>query len=87
MKENQDYSSAAFEKKNTYYGDDLGVVWSAEHTSFRVWAPTAEAVYVNLFQSGTDGADDCLRRIAMKADANGTWTAMAAGNLNGVYYT
>ena len=71
----------------TYTGDDLGAVWSAEETRFRVWAPTADAVYVNLYAGGTEGEEDLLEQIAMTADANGTWTAEKEGDLNGTYYT
>ena len=47
------YSSQSFEEKYTYTGCDLGAQWSAQKTVFRVWAPTAENVTVNLYRSGT----------------------------------
>ena len=81
------YSTEDFEMEYTYTGDDLGAVWSAEETRFRVWAPTADAVYVNLYAGGTEGEEDLLEQIAMTADANGTWTAEKEGDLNGTYYT
>ena len=81
------YSSADFEDAYTYTGDDLGATWTAEKTSFRVWAPTASAVTVNLYASGTAGTDDLTGQLPMTADANGTWTAEQEGDLNGVYYT
>ena len=40
------YSTADFEDRYTYEGDDLGAVWTKEQTVFRVWAPTAESVSV-----------------------------------------
>ena len=81
------YSSEAFEAEFTYTGDDLGAAWTAEETFFRVWAPTAEAVQLNLYTSGTAGTDDLIECIEMTADVNGTWIAAKEGNLNGVYYT
>ena len=81
------YSTEGFENNFTYTGDDLGAVWTAERTTFRVWAPTASAVSVNLYQSGTRGTDDLIEQIPMTADVNGTWVAEKAGDLNGVYYT
>ena len=81
------YSTEYFEEEYTYTGDDLGATWSAEATAFRLWAPTATAVSVNLYQSGTEGTDDLIESIEMTADVNGTWTATAEGDLNGVYYT
>ncbi|MCI9072837.1 MAG: type I pullulanase [Lachnospiraceae bacterium] len=81
------YSTDAFEADYTYTGDDLGAQWSPESTRFRVWAPTAEEVLLNLYGSGTEGTDDLLEQIAMTADVNGTWTAEKEGDLNGTYYT
>ncbi len=81
------YSSEAFEAEYTYTGDDLGAVWTAEKTSFRLWAPTASSVKVSLYVSGTPGTDDKIQEIEMTPDVNGTWVAEKEGNLNGVYYT
>ena len=81
------YSSQAFEEQYTYSGSDLGAVWTAAKTTFRLWAPTAEDVFVNLYRSGNADADDLLCRIQMHPDKNGTWVAERVGNLSGVYYT
>ena len=81
------FSTDAFEADYTYTGDDLGALWSPESTRFRVWAPTAEEVLLNLYGSGTEGTDDLLEQIAMTADVNGTWIAEKEGDINGTYYT
>lgn len=81
------YSTAEFEKAYTYTGDDLGAVWTKEQTAFRVWAPTADAVTVKLYKSGTAGTEDLLEELPMSVDANGTWIAQKEGDLNGIYYT
>ncbi len=81
------YSSSEFEKAYTYPGKDLGVTWTAEKTSFRLWAPTAEDILINLYQSGTPHNDDLLSQIPMQQDVFGTWTAQEDGDLNGLYYT
>ena len=81
------YSSAEFEELYTYTGDDLGATWTKEKTSFRLWAPTATAVTINLYQSGTPGTEDLIERIDMTADVKGTWVAEKTGDLHGVYYT
>jgi len=81
------YSTDEFEAAYTYTGDDLGAVWSAEKTAFRLWAPTASAVKVNLYESGTAGTEDLLEQVEMVPDVNGTWVADKQGDLNGVYYT
>ena len=81
------YSSQSFEEKYTYRGCDLGVQWTPNKTSFRLWAPTAQQVSVNLYRSGTQEANDLLCRLQMHPDQNGTWVAARFGNLNGLYYT
>ena len=81
------YSSPEFEAKYTYTGTGLGAVWTAEKTSFRLWAPTATAVKVNLYRSGTAGTEDLLEQLEMTADVSGTWVAEKSGDLHGVYYT
>ena len=81
------YSSAEFEAEFTYGGDDLGATWTAEQTSFRVWAPTASDVRINLYTTGNPDANDLFEQIKMEPDVNGTWVAVKAGDLNGVYYT
>lgn len=81
------YSSTAFEEKYTYTGNDLGAVWTPKKTTFRVWAPTAEDVSVNLYRTGMAHADDLLTQLHMTKDVNGTWIAERVGDLNGIYYT
>ena len=79
------YSTSDFEAEFTYAGDDLGATWSAGSTTFRLWAPTAAKVLVNLYSAGNDG--EKLGEYEMTADVNGTWVTTVEGDLNGVYYT
>ena len=81
------YSTEKFEKEFTYSGSDLGATYTPEKTTFRVWAPTADAVTLNLYESGTPGTDDLVEQLPMTADVNGTWIAEKEGDLNGTYYT
>ena len=81
------YSTQKFEEEYTYTGDDLGAIWAKDKTVFKVWAPTAKSVKINLYKSGTEGTDDLIETIDMKSDINGTWTAEKQGDLNGTYYT
>ena len=68
-----------------YDGNDLGAVYTKKGTDFRLWAPTADAVTLCLYQEG-DG--DCLSdTIPMKRDIQGTWAIRVDGDLRHVYYT
>ncbi len=81
------YSSHDFEEKYTYNGTDLGAVWSKDKTCFRLWAPTAKAAWVKLYQSGDPDAGDLLEVLPLKEDLQGTWVTEKTGNLHGIYYT
>ncbi len=73
------------EKFLTYSGNDLGAVYTAEETSFRLWAPSAESVSICLYKQG-DG--DCkISTEQMKRDVDGTWTLRVQGDLDRTYYT
>ena len=81
------YSTAAFEELYTYEGDDLGAAWTKNATTFRVWAPTATAVKINLYETGDYRVNDLKEQIEMTPDINGTWIATVEGDLHGTYYT
>ena len=81
------YGTAKFENAYTYKGNDLGANWSKESTTFRVWAPTAASVKVNLYKSGVTTTSDLIKRVDMEKDVNGTWVATVEGDLHGTYYT
>ena len=81
------YSTQAFEDAYTYDGNDLGAIWSAEETVFKVWAPTAKEVTLNLYKTGEDGADDLLESDPMSSLEKGVWYLKKEGDWNGVYYT
>ncbi|MCM1308249.1 MAG: type I pullulanase [Butyrivibrio sp.] len=81
------FSSEGFENKFTYDGNDLGASWSKASTTFKVWAPTAEAVKVNLYKGGDKSVDDLTESHDMTAGEKGVWSVKVDGDLNGVYYT
>ncbi len=81
------YSTASFEEQFTYTGNDLGANWTIDSTTFRLWAPTATAVKVNLYETGDPANADRTGQLDMTQDVNGTWIVTREGDLNGVYYT
>ena len=83
------YATDRFAAEFTYTGNDLGAHWTEAATTFRVWAPTANAVSVQLYATGSDaevGAKK-LETHPMTQDINGTWLTTVSGDLHGVYYT
>lgn len=77
--------STYFDEELAYDGDDLGAVYTKEKTTFRIWAPTAVEVSLNLYEQG-DG-DNLMETIPMTVDVKGTWVCEKTADLNGVYYT
>lgn len=80
------YSTKEFEDQYTYTGNDLGATYTKEKTTFRVWAPTAKSVKVNIYKSGNDSMADMESQIELTADVNGTWVGEMEGDLAGKYY-
>lgn len=68
-----------------YDGEDLGVKWTPDETSFRLWAPTALKVELRLFDNGENG--EPLALINLRKDINGTWVHIEKGNLENRFYT
>ena len=81
------YSTDEFESKYTYTGTDLGAVWTKDSTTFKVWAPTAEAIEVRFYETGDGRVKNMTEEIPMTEAENGTWVLTKDGDLNGVYYT
>lgn len=68
-----------------YEGNDLGAVYTPKMTRFKVWAPEAEAVKLNLYKEGE--GDNLIERCTMKKSRNGIFTFERQGECNGIYYT
>ena len=67
---------------------ELGAIYTAEKTTFRLWAPVSTNVSINFYTSGNE-IDFTLAResVDMKMTGKGVWEAVVEGDLNGVYYT
>ena len=73
-----------------YYGNDLGATYTPEQTVFKVWAPSASSVTLNLYHTGSDVEHSAGRILSahMKKDSsNGVWSLAVSSDLKGVYYT
>lgn len=81
------FESEQFEKEYYYGGNDLGCTFQEQKTLFRIWAPTAEEVILNLYQSGDAAADDRICEISMQKAEKGTWIARVDSLLTDTYYT
>lgn len=67
-----------------YDGDDLGALVSGAFTRFKLWAPTASRVVLNLFHSG-NGAQ-AYAHVDMQPGEKGIWSSVQPCG-HGTYYT
>lgn len=75
---------------STYSGNDLGANYTKTATTFKVWAPSASNVVLNLYKTGSNseaGAGTISNTAMSKNSSNGVWSYTASGDLNGTYYT
>jgi pullulanase len=79
------YNSDGFNSRYTYSGNDLGATYGSTHTDFRVWAPTASAVYLNTYLWPLQARPQ--HKLAMTRDVNGTWIYSLDGDNDGLIYT
>ena len=76
--------SAEFDHSFYYGGNDLGNIYTPQHTKFRVWAPTASEAKLVTYKKWNDKIGT---EINMQQGEKGTWTAELKGNQKGLFYT
>jgi pullulanase len=77
-----------------YEGDDLGFSYRPHESVFKVWAPTAAAVSVALYDHGSappgqppgENRDAALLHKMERDASTGVWQARVPGDLRGRYY-
>lgn len=67
----------------------MGAVYTKEQTDFKVWAPTAQEVILNLYRTGSDSEEQAglLESKPMRRCEQGIWHTAVRRDLAGVYYT
>jgi len=78
------FDSPEFIENYTYDGDDLGPVIHGDSTTFKVWAPTASKVVLNLFEAGNGGS--AYKSVEMTKGEKGVWEYTESCG-HGTYYT
>ena len=78
------FDSEYFAENYHYDGNDLGAVIDGDTTTFKVWAPTASKVVLNLFQAGNGVA--AYKTVEMTKLEKGVWSYTEPCG-HGTYYT
>ncbi|MEK6265822.1 MAG: alpha-amylase family glycosyl hydrolase [Clostridium sp.] len=71
------------DKESTYYGDDLGAVYTPLSTTFKVWAPTVEKITLLVYENFKD---DKREEYEMTKANKGVWEFVLLGDYKNKYY-
>ena len=86
------YVTPAFEEQYCYDGE-LGAIYRADATEFRVWSPISKTIKLRIYDNGTPVNIDRNRgsneytEYEMTKGEKGVWTCEVEGDLGGKYYT
>ncbi|MED1567662.1 type I pullulanase [Bacillus paramycoides] len=76
--------SEEFDNSFYYGGNDLGNIYTPQHTKFRLWAPTASEAKLVTYKKWSDKIGT---EINMQQGEKGTWITELKGNQKGLFYT
>ncbi len=75
----------SFEDYPVYDGGDLGLTYTAQKSQFKIWAPTATEVILNLYEEGLLG--EPLEKQKLSPGENGVWELTVPGDQKNKFYT
>ncbi len=83
------YSEMSALDQYAYSGNDLGAVYTKASTTFKVWAPTASAVKIKRYTTGSDSESGAsvIETKDMIKGSQGIWSITISGDLKNTYYT
>ncbi|MBA2873857.1 type I pullulanase [Thermaerobacillus caldiproteolyticus] len=71
-----------FDEQFFYNGNDLGVIYTRQQTTFKLWAPTATEVKLKLLEPKT-GKEE---HIPLERTERGVWTVTVFRDIEGMHY-
>jgi pullulanase len=73
----------------TYNGNDLGLSYTPQSSTFKVWSPIAQKVTLRFYKEGVPSKKDkdLLETVDMVRGDNGVWSYTAQGDKKGLFYT
>lgn len=75
----------SFAEYPSFYSEWEEMKYTPQSTNFMLWAPTADAVKVNIYDEGLDGAP--VESKDMQKGKEGQWTLVVNEDLHGKFYT
>ena len=83
MKKLKWLSSMGFEQEY-HYDKPLGAFCGPDGSAIKLWAPTAESVFLHLYPTGN--GSKALETVSMEKGKRGVWSYRTTRNLDGWYY-
>lgn len=80
----QIFRTKAFREQFSYQKDDLGANYEKDKTTFKIWAPTAGEVKLDLYLEGEGGSP--FETVALEMTEAGVYETVVEGDLHGIYY-
>jgi len=74
----------SFDTKFAYDGA-LGAIWQKDKTTFKIWAPLATSVVLNLYKSGN--GDKAFKTVDLEEGERGVFSTELKGDFDKIYYT
>ncbi len=82
---NWKFNHIDFSTYPSYKANDLGVFWSPEKTTIKIWAPTAQMVELRLYKDGVKG--EAYHKTNLQQFESGIWSTVLTGDYEGKFYT
>ena len=77
---------ASFDAYPVYLKDDLGVSYTANQTTVKLWSPNVEEAKINLYKQGNGGEAIAVKSLDYDPKT-GVWQIVLDGNYHNTYYT
>jgi len=87
------YKTDDFANNYTYARDDLGAIYTASKTTFKVWSPVSSKISLRIYDSGTPTSvnqnlgNDSYKEYTMTKGEKGIYSFELNGDYNEKYYT
>lgn len=73
-----------FGKYPVYKGNDLGLIYTVESSTFKIWSPAAVQAEIIFYTDGVGGKE--LKRAFMSKEKNGIWAVTINADMKGLFY-